>query len=203
MPYLYSFAVVHICYFVICASGDIRKVHSYNLVSVCGADRKDFQYTFKGFLNVYFYMHTEIFIGRVAAGIPILAEENVEEVLADKIEIVLPKDKYGQLKVYKVSGNLSVIDKENCFEELSICGNVGDINCYTSAKSVYANTQAGDIYLEYVALQEGKIDLWNTLGEVKVATSFVKKIAGELFSQKGTVRNIHKQSVNYFSEESE
>ena len=122
---------------------------------------------------------------------------NVEEVLADKIEIVLPKDKYAQLKVYKVGGNLSVIDKENCFEELSICGNVSDIGCYTSAKNVYANTQAGDIYLEYVALQEGKIDLWNTLGEVKVATSFVTKIAGELFSQKGTVRNIHKQSVGY------
>ena len=122
---------------------------------------------------------------------------NVEEVVADKIEITLPKDKYAQLKVYKVGGNLNVIDKENCFEELSICGNVGEINCYTSAKSVYANTQAGNICLEYVALQDGKIDLWNTLGEVKVATSFVKKIAGELFSQKGTVRNIHKQSVGY------
>jgi hypothetical protein len=122
---------------------------------------------------------------------------NVEEVVADKIEILLPKDKYAQLKVYKVSGDLNIIDKENCFEELSVCGNVGEINCYTSARNVYANTQAGNICLEYVALQDGRIDVWNTLGEVQVKTSFVKKIVGGFFSQKGTVRNIHKQSVGY------
>lgn len=122
---------------------------------------------------------------------------NVEEVVAEKIKIVLPKAKYARLKLYKVSGDLTFIDKGNCFEEVSIFGSVGKIDCYTSAKSIYASTGAGNINIEYVAMQDGKIDLRNTLGDVSVQTFFVRKIEEKLFSKKGAVQISHKQIAGH------
>jgi hypothetical protein len=74
-------------------------------------------------------------------------------------------------------------------------GCAGDISCHTSTKNLYASTDAGNINFDYVALQEGKIDVRNTLGNVHIQTFFAKKIMSELFSLKGTVFNNHKQTV--------
>lgn len=122
---------------------------------------------------------------------------NVEEEIVEKIKIVMPNEKYARLNLYKVSGDLTFIDRENCFEEVSIFGSVGKIDCYTSAKSIYASTGAGDIKIDYVAVQDGKIDLRNTLGDVSVQTFFVKTIEKKLFSKKGAIQCGHKQIAGH------
>lgn len=117
---------------------------------------------------------------------------NVENVVADKIEIYIPKDKYAKLEVNKTHGNLNVCDKENCFDELSINLSSGDLTCCSSAKFVRLKAWVGETHLEYYSLPDGNVDIRNTLGNIHTKLFFAKKVKCDAVSVYGKIANGHK-----------
>lgn len=117
---------------------------------------------------------------------------NVENVEADKIKIYIPKDRYGRFDISKAHGKLIFSDKENCFDEVCINMSSGEVHCCSSAESIFINALASKVYLEYISMKNGKVDIRNALGGVKANLFFVRKINGKTFSLYGRVKNNHK-----------
>lgn len=122
---------------------------------------------------------------------------NVENLVTDKVEVLIPKGKYNALTINKVCGELRIIDTDDCFENISLDVSSGNVSCYTSAKHVQAKVKVGKVVLEYIALCEGDIQVSNDLGGVRISTFFVKNINGKITSQKGEVTNKHQAISGY------
>lgn len=122
---------------------------------------------------------------------------NVENVVANKVEVLIPKGKYSTLTINKVCGELRIVDTDNCFDDISFAVSSGNVSCYTSARHVQAKVKVGKVALEYIALGEGAVQVNNDLGGVRISTFFVKNINGKIFSQKGKISNKHKSAKGW------
>lgn len=122
---------------------------------------------------------------------------NVENVVANKVEVLIPKGKYSTLTINKVCGELRIVDTDNCFDDISLAVSSGNVSCYTSARHVQAKVKVGKVVLEYIALGEGAVQVNNDLGGVRISTFFVKNINGKIFSQKGKISNKHKSAKGW------
>ena len=121
---------------------------------------------------------------------------NVENVVADKIEVVIPKDVYGLLEINKVSGNLFITDKNHCFEKViaNLCS--GHFNASVTASSVTANVLAGRVWVEHTALSNSNIEITNQIGGVTLILLCSKNATFNLLSGNGVVTNRYRNGKN-------
>ena len=116
---------------------------------------------------------------------------NLEGVIAEEIQLLLPQKKYGVLYVDKVHGGLTVEDKADCFERVNITHGAGKLSCVCSARNVYIGGRAAEIALYYTAHRLSEVDIRNTLGDIRVELRNVGTVQEKVFAPHGKVRNTH------------
>lgn len=116
---------------------------------------------------------------------------NIEKIIADKIEIIIPKDKYKEIKVDKIHGNLTITDNNDCFGGVIVNLNSGNLKSYVSSEITMINVVAGEVLVEYNSIITGKVDIRNGIGGVKLFLHNVKKAIFNLMSMLG-------QEINRF-----
>ena len=115
---------------------------------------------------------------------------NLDGVVADKIQLLLPQKKYSVLFLDKAHGDLTVEDKADSFERVSITQDSGKLCCECSARKVYIGGRATDIALHYTAYRFSEVEIRNTLGDVRIDLHNVGATMQEkVFAPNGNVNN--------------
>ena len=119
---------------------------------------------------------------------------NLDDVVAEKIEVTIPQRKFATLHVDKAHGELTVIDRADCFKKVRLLHEVGKVRCDSSAPTLYVGGRAVDVELKYTAHENGSVDIRNTLGDIKIALRNVGKIEDKMVSARGRVYNVYQPS---------
>lgn len=119
---------------------------------------------------------------------------NVDGIVADKIEILVPKGKYESLEVNKIHGDLSIVDRNDCFEKVIVNLNSGKLVAVLGARSIITNVVAGRVYLEHQPTENANLEILNEVGGVRVLLLSVKKANFNLVSSFGNITNKFQQN---------
>ena len=121
---------------------------------------------------------------------------NLDGVVADKIQCVIPKEKYAALWLDKVQGSLTVEDDLDCFAKASITLAAGELRCKLSCSSVFLSGRVAEVSVQYNTYRNGSLEIRNGLGDVKIALQGVDRMEEKLYVIHGKLENRYARQTN-------
>lgn len=120
-----------------------------------------------------------------------MAYINLDGVVADEIQCLIPQEKYTALWLDKVQGSLTVEDDKNCFSNVRITLASGKLRCKLYSPSTFLACRVAEVDVQYNAPRNGALEIRNGLGDVNVALQGVGRVDDKLCAIHGKVENRH------------